>query len=79
MPKYQELSEQQLINLSQQIKHQEEQLRSVIKDAHDISDAENTLNSPYKHPLEKIYAIFNASNILGKYIRPERNKFWRRF
>ena len=78
MPEYDEQIRQ--IELAQQRKQQQnEQLRSILKDTHDISDAQNTLNNPYKQPLEKIYAIFNASNIIGKYIRPLRNRFWRHF
>ncbi len=68
------------IELAQQRKQQQnEQLRSILKDTHDIFDAQNTLNNPYKHPVEKVYAIFNASNILGKYLIQLRNRFWRHF
>jgi len=68
------------IELAQQRKQQQnEQLRSILKDTHDISDAQNTLNNPYKRPVEKVYAIFNASSILGKYLIQFRNRFWRHF
>ena len=77
MPEYDEQIRQ--IKLAQQRKQQNEQLRSILKDNHDISDAQKTLNNPYKHPVEKVYAIFNASSILGKYLIQFRNKFWRHF
>ena len=78
MPEYDEQTRK--IELAQQRKQQQnEQLRSILKDTHDIYDAQNTLNNPYKHPVEKVYAIFNVSNILGKYLIQFRNRFWRHF